>query len=141
MAEGRLAVTGEYVHESRRAPVAVCNSHDLSCRAVLRSRFPVHALAFHPTLPLSAVGTGSYDGGYFFEGELLLFNWEIHLTVSSFEDGIGREVPGLEWLDDHALRLLVAPRTIRRTRPRGLRDTWLWYDGLTGALSAPARST
>jgi hypothetical protein len=122
MAEGRLAVTGEYVHESRRAPVAVYNSHDLSCRAVLRSRFPVHALAFHPTLPLSAVGTGSYDGGYFFEGELLLFNWEIHLTVSSFEDGIGREVPGLEWLDDHALCLLVAP-------PDDWKDKAAWVEG------------
>lgn len=89
--------------------MAVYDSHDLSCRAVLRCRFPVHALAFHPTLPLLAVGTGSYDGGYFFEGELLLLNSETNVTVSSFEDGIGREVLGLEWLDDHDLRLLLAP--------------------------------
>jgi hypothetical protein len=109
MAEGRLAVAGEYVHESHRAPVAVYDSRSLKCRAVLRSRFPVHALAFHPTLPLLAVGTGSYDGGYFFAGELLLLNWETHVTVSSFEDGIGREVLDLEWFDDHALRLLLAP--------------------------------
>ncbi|MBB2948983.1 hypothetical protein FB565_008769 [Actinoplanes lutulentus] len=122
MAEGSLAVAGEYVHESGQAPVAVYDSHDLSCRAVLRSRFPVHALAFHPTLPLLAVGTGKYDGGYFFEGALLLLNWETHLTVSSFEDGIGREVLGLEWLDDHALRLLLAP-------PDDWQDKAAWVEG------------
>lgn len=119
---GRLAVAGEYVHESGRAPVAVYDGHDLSCRAVLRSRFPVHGLAFHPTLPLLAVGTGRYDGGYFFEGELLLLDWETNVTVSSFEDGIGREVLGLEWLDDHDLRLLLAP-------PDDWQDKAAWVEG------------
>jgi hypothetical protein len=109
VAEGRLAVAGDFVHESRRATVAVYDIGDLTCRAVLPSRYPVHALAFHPTLPLLAVGTGSYDGGYFFEGELLLLDLETSTAVSLFEHELGRQVLGLEWLDDQELRLLMAP--------------------------------
>nr|BFE58519.1 hypothetical protein GCM10020063_030450 [Dactylosporangium thailandense] len=102
--------------------MAVYNTGDLSCRAVLRSRYPVHALAFHPTLPLLAVGTGKYDGGYFFEGELLVLDLEMSATVSMFEDELGREVLGLEWLDDQALRLLMAP-------PDDWQDRAAWIEG------------
>ncbi|WP_371503530.1 hypothetical protein OG871_01415 [Kitasatospora sp. NBC_00374] len=71
---GLLAVAGERGF-AQTATVAVYGTGNLACRAVLRTRFPVHALAFHPTAPLLAVGTGEYDGGYFFEGELLLLDW------------------------------------------------------------------
>jgi hypothetical protein len=37
-------------------------------------RWPVQDVAFHPTLPLLAIATGSYDGGWSFEGELLVWN-------------------------------------------------------------------
>jgi hypothetical protein len=40
------------------------------------ARFPINDLAFHPSEPRLAVATGSYDGGYMFEGELLLWNRE-----------------------------------------------------------------
>jgi hypothetical protein len=76
---------------------------------VLRTRFPVHALAFHPTAPLLAVGTGKYDGGYCFEGELLLLNWERNATIPLFEHDYGRQVLGLAWLDEQSLRVLMAP--------------------------------
>src|SRR4051812_15882258 len=33
----------------------------LACRALLRSRYAVHTMAFHPTLPLLMIGTGRYD--------------------------------------------------------------------------------
>ena len=62
---GLLAVAG--AHEfGGPAPVGVYRTDDLACRALFRSRHPVHAMAFHPTLPLLVVGTGRYDGGYFF---------------------------------------------------------------------------
>lgn len=116
-AEGRLAVAGEFVHESNRAPVAVYHTSDLSCEAVVRSRYPVHALAFHPTLPLLAIGTGRYDGGYFFEGDLLLLDVETNGVVSAFEHEFGRQVLGLEWLDDRSLRLSMAPPDDWEDRP------------------------
>ncbi|MFJ5711676.1 hypothetical protein [Streptomyces sp. NPDC093105] len=91
------------------APVGVYGTDDLACRALLRARHPVHALAFHPALPLLAVGSGAYDGGYFFEGELLLLDLETGRTTSLIEHPLGRQVLGLEWLGEHALRVLMAP--------------------------------
>ncbi|WNZ08031.1 hypothetical protein [Streptomyces sp. 11x1] len=55
------------------------------------------------------MGTGNYDGGYFFEGELLLLDLESGTATSLIEDGPGRQVLGLEWLDDQRLRVLTAP--------------------------------
>lgn len=107
-ARGLLAVAGEPGFAGT-ATVGVYGTGDLGCRAVLRTRFPVHALAFHPTAPLLAVGTGEYDGGYFFEGELLLLDWETGATTSLIEHDFGRQVLGLAWLDEHALRVLMAP--------------------------------
>ncbi|MFB7469510.1 hypothetical protein [Kitasatospora sp. NPDC056184] len=105
---GLLAVAGEPGFAGA-ATVGVYGAGDLRCRAVLRARFPVHALAFHPTAPLLAVGTGAYDGGYLFEGELLLLDWETGATTSLIEPPFGREVLGLTWLDEQALRVLMAP--------------------------------
>lgn len=39
-------------------------------------RFPINDIAFHPVHPVVAIATGSYDGGWMFEGELVLWNWE-----------------------------------------------------------------
>jgi len=39
-------------------------------------RFPVNEVAFHPFEPIVAIATGSYDGGFLFEGELLVWDWE-----------------------------------------------------------------
>ncbi|GAA2814026.1 hypothetical protein GCM10010441_43450 [Kitasatospora paracochleata] len=105
---GLLAVAGEPGF-AQMATVAVYGVGDLGCRTVLRTRFPVHALAFHPTEPLLAVGTGEYDGGYFFEGELLLLDWETGSATTLIEHDFGRQVLGLTWLDGQALRVLMAP--------------------------------
>ncbi|GAA1648846.1 PQQ-binding-like beta-propeller repeat protein [Actinoplanes couchii] len=102
-----LAVAG--AHQSGFAPVAVYNATDLRCRAVVRSRFPVHTMAFHPEHPLLTIGTGRYDGGYFFEGELLLLNWKTGTTHSLIDDHTGRQILDLEWLNSHELRILRAP--------------------------------
>ncbi|WP_411083490.1 hypothetical protein [Streptomyces sp. cmx-18-6] len=78
-------------------------------RWLLHSRYPVHAMAFHPALPLLVVGSGEYDGGYFFGGELLLVRLESGTALSLIEHRIGRQVLGLEWLNDQDLRVLMAP--------------------------------
>ncbi|GJF33873.1 hypothetical protein KNE206_65730 [Kitasatospora sp. NE20-6] len=105
---GLIAVAGERGFAGM-ATVGVYGTGDLACRAVLRTRFPVHALAFHPTVPLLAVGAGKYDGGYFFEGELLLLDWETGSATSLLEHDSGRQVLALTWLDEQALRVLTAP--------------------------------
>ncbi|SDS60851.1 PQQ enzyme repeat-containing protein [Streptomyces sp. TLI_053] len=105
---GLLAVAGTHSF-SKHPTVGVYDRATLSCRALIRSRDVVQAMAFHPTLPLLAVGTGSYDGGYFFSGDLLLLNLETGTSVSAFEHWSGRQVLELEWLDEQRLRLLIAP--------------------------------
>ncbi|WP_433543687.1 PQQ-binding-like beta-propeller repeat protein (plasmid) [Streptomyces sp. CA-294286] len=79
----------------------------LRCRHLVRSRYPVRSLAFHPVLPLLAVGTGRYDGGYSFDGELLVVHLDSGDVVSALPHP--REVLDLEWCSDTALRLVLAP--------------------------------
>ena len=104
---GLIAIAGARV--TGPIPVAVYDAGDLRCRAVVRSRLPVHTMAFHPTSPLLAVGTGRYDGGYFFEGELLLLDLSTGVPKSLLKQKPGRQVLDLEWLTRKKLRVLMAP--------------------------------
>ncbi|WP_063898402.1 hypothetical protein [Streptomyces sp. IMTB 1903] len=87
--------------------IGVYERDGLRCRYVLRCGRPVWALAFHPALPLLAVGTGCYDGGYFFEGELLLVHLDTGEAVSALE--YEREVLDLAWRGPAELRLVLSP--------------------------------
>lgn len=44
------------------------------------AKLPVNSVAFHPSRPIVLLGGGDYDGGYQFEGELLLWDWESSQT-------------------------------------------------------------
>ncbi|MET8700189.1 hypothetical protein ABZW10_15160 [Kitasatospora sp. NPDC004723] len=88
--------------------VGVYGLDDLRCRQLVRTRWPVLDLALHPHLPLLAVGTGAYDGGYMYEGELLIVDLEDGTTTSVLE-GLW-EVRRVRWREDgRALELVVAP--------------------------------
>ncbi|MFI0357472.1 hypothetical protein [Actinomadura sp. 9N407] len=93
--------------EGRRLGIYWADDHRLE--HLLRLRWPVRSIAFHPSLPLAAVGTGGYDGGYCFNGELLLVDLESGRSRSMLD--AEREVRLVEWLDDRTLRLLVAPHS------------------------------
>lgn len=71
--------------------------------------FPINDLAFHPSEPIIAVATGAYDGGYAFEGELLLWNWETGIVRRPL--GASREVVRCRFLDAARLALLLRPPT------------------------------
>ncbi|MFJ6083910.1 hypothetical protein ACIQI8_21160 [Streptomyces sp. NPDC092369] len=105
---GLLAVAGSSAY-GIPTPVALYKTRSFARSSLIHSRFPVHAMAFHPTRPLLAIGTGRYDGGYFFEGELLLLHTKTGAVVSLIEHELGRQVLGLEWLDEQSLRVLMAP--------------------------------
>lgn len=87
--------------------LGVYGTDDLRCRWITESRWPVHSLAFHPTLPVVAIGTGSYDGGFFFEGELLLLDLRSGQVTSVLQGA--REVLHVSWQSQVALRTVVAP--------------------------------
>ncbi|MFJ9159404.1 hypothetical protein ACIRPS_21690 [Streptomyces griseoviridis] len=103
-----LAVAGRH-EPGGTTPVGVYGTGDLACHALVRSPYPVHAMAFHPTLPLLVIGTGRYDGGYFFESQLLLLHLGTSRAVPLIENELGRQVLELAWLDEQTLRLVVAP--------------------------------
>ncbi|MBD0695117.1 hypothetical protein [Streptomyces sp. CBMA123] len=108
---GLLAVAVAGAHEYDEAKtVGVFDVTDRARRRwLISSQYPVHAMAFHPVRPLLAVGSGDYDGGYHFEGELLLLHLETGRVRSLIEHDFGRQVLGLEWLNDQDLRVLMAP--------------------------------
>ncbi|MFC8660755.1 hypothetical protein [Streptomyces sp. NPDC057199] len=54
-----------------------------------------------------AVGTGRYDGGYSFEGELLLIHLDSGDVLSALQ--YPREVLSVEWRSETALRLVLTP--------------------------------
>ncbi|OIK24362.1 hypothetical protein [Streptomyces malaysiense] len=106
---GMVAVAGAHEYDEAKT-VGVFHVTDRARRRLLlHSQHPVNAMAFHPTLPLLAVGSGEYDGGYYFEGELLLLHLETGTALSLIEHHLGRQVLGLEWLSDQDLRVLMAP--------------------------------
>lgn len=90
-----------------RYRVGVYGARDLRCRQVYDCPWPVNSVAFHPLLPLVAVGVGRYDGSWDFEGQLLLMDLESG-DVRPVLDG-GREVASVQWLDGRRLRLVVTP--------------------------------
>ncbi len=41
-----------------------------------RLRYPINDIGFHPEKPVVVIGTGRYDGGWKFDGELIVWDWE-----------------------------------------------------------------
>lgn len=47
---------------------------------------PINDVGFHPTLPRIVIGAGRYDGGYQFEGELAVWDWQTGQSRRPFAD-------------------------------------------------------
>ncbi|MGI5168611.1 hypothetical protein ACQEU3_30120 [Spirillospora sp. CA-253888] len=88
--------------------IGIYGLDDLRCRFLLPSRWPVNTIAFHPVLPLAAVGTGDYDGGYLYQGELLLLDLASGEARSLLEEE--REVRSARWRGERRLDLVLSPR-------------------------------
>ncbi|MGI5421648.1 hypothetical protein [Actinomadura luteofluorescens] len=105
---GRLQWAGDGTAD--RLSDALLGVYDLDgavCRWLHRPRWPVNAVAVHPSLPLAAVGTGSYDGGFLFEGELLLLDLAAGTVTSLLPHP--RQVRSLAWRDARTLDFVLAP--------------------------------
>ncbi|WP_128763523.1 hypothetical protein [Micromonospora sp. MW-13] len=99
-------VSGRSRPHSGWYPAAVYRSGDLACVTHFTTRWPANTIAFHPTLPLVAIGTGAYDGGWAYEGELLLLNLSTGTTVSVLT--YPREVRQVTWGNPQTLDLVLA---------------------------------
>ncbi|WP_051166288.1 hypothetical protein [Amycolatopsis orientalis] len=89
--------------------VGVYRADTFECGHLLSPHWPVNALAFHPELPILAIGSGSYDGGYFYEGELTVLDLESGRATSLLKDR--REVTELRWRDRHTLDAKISVPT------------------------------
>lgn len=97
------------VHNGHRLDgVGVYDARSRALLARFHTRYEVNALAFHPTRDELAIATGSYDGGYFFEGELLIWNWRTGASHSELSEN--REVTQVEWRGDDLLAT-ISPET------------------------------
>ncbi|MBB1157624.1 hypothetical protein [Amycolatopsis dendrobii] len=86
--------------------VGVYRADTLECVHLVSLHWPVNALAFHPELPILAIGSGSYDGGYFYEGELTILDLESGRATSLLHDR--REVTELRWRNHHTLEAKIS---------------------------------
>lgn len=77
-------------------------------------KFPVQDLSFHPTESQLAVATGSYDGGWVFEGELILWKWEENISYPLLRES--REAVRCRFNDNGSLAVLLRPRNEEECR-------------------------
>jgi hypothetical protein len=103
---GGLQWHGRDVSRGARRPYRLAVYDGLVCLHLVPTRWPTTAAAFHPTLPVVTIGTGSYDGGYLYEGELLFLDLVTGSVVSLLESP--REVRKIIWRDEQTLDLVLA---------------------------------
>ncbi|MBS2034030.1 hypothetical protein JST97_03530 [bacterium] len=73
-----------------------------------QASFPINDVAFHPHRPLCAIATGCYDGGYLFEGQLWIWDWESDRAWSVLAES--REVRAVQFTQQGFLELRLRPR-------------------------------
>src|SRR5439155_9864349 len=88
--------------------LGIYRADTLGCTHLVRLHWPVNTVAFHPGLPLVAIGSGAYDGGWLYEGELTLLNLDTGRSVSVLDEE--REVTRVAWRDGHTLDLVMSVR-------------------------------
>lgn len=74
---GQVLWGGRYVQETPlHYRVSLYEAKTLHRLAVTdQCRFPINEIAFHPDAAILAIATGCYDGGYLFEGDLLIWDY------------------------------------------------------------------
>jgi hypothetical protein len=97
-----------YDGHALRHRVVVYDRATRARRAVFDAiRHPINELAFRGDGDALAIACGSYDGGYAFEGELLV--WDLVTNAIRRPLGVNREVVRVRWIDDSRLAVLVRP--------------------------------
>jgi hypothetical protein len=136
--------------------VALYDAQSLKCLTATDTiRSPVNDLAFHPTLPLLAIGTGRYDGGCFFGGDLVLWDFQrqkiggvltsSRMVVSCAFSGAGNALElGLRPVTDDdfegdAQEIVLEGRAERGSWPTD--ERWLEVDSLSLRLKREPNRT
>lgn len=106
--EGYLADTGRAVYAGhRRHGLGIYDARSRALLARFRAHWEINRVAVHPTRDEVAIATGEYDGGYQFEGQLLIWNWRTGAWHSELTEN--REVKLVEWRGDELVATLSPP--------------------------------
>lgn len=114
---------GSYEGQRPRHRVSLYSMRTSDLIAVIDVSFPINDLAFHPSEAKIAIGTGSYDGGFLFEGEAHLWDWKSGASHSLL--GESREVVRCRFTEEGALTLLLRPRDEEEFRTPDPYQTYL----------------
>ncbi len=128
---GRMAREGQTLHHR----VSIYTAGSYQRLAVMDFRFPINDLAFHPTEPKIAVASGCYDGGFCFEGELLLWDWTTGICNSLL--GEWREAVRCRFNEINQIVVLLRPRHEEEFENL---DAWETYLGLVLHDFRPAQA-
>ncbi|MFF8264710.1 hypothetical protein [Streptomyces virginiae] len=141
--DGQWLAVSSVMHRYSR--IAVYRTDDLSCAHLLTFTMEAESIAFHPTLPLLAVGLDNGDE-YFRAGGLTLLEADTGHRVDFTDPAWG--IDPLRWLDDRTLQLTffamddgsdsrVAGATVVREDWRGLGPDALDLTGLDRTAQDP----
>ncbi|WP_370414435.1 hypothetical protein [Streptomyces fradiae] len=123
-ADGQWLAVSSVISDLSR--VVVYRTADLSCAQVLHFAMETDTMAFHPTLPLLAIGFDNGDG-YMREGNLILLEPESGHRVDFPDTNWGVEL--VRWTDAHTLELTLCAMydgdTYERSRATFARENWL----------------
>lgn len=72
-------------------------------------RFPVHEMAWRPDGRALALACGEYDGGWCYEGELVIWEFEPHRALRPMHDC--RYLTRVRWADARRVVVLARPPT------------------------------
>ncbi|MCA0972397.1 hypothetical protein LCM20_17520 [Halobacillus litoralis] len=112
--ENLVAVGSTYEPESYRSihfeslkRVVIFHSVTKEAVAVYEHSLPIHKIVFHPELPILMIAYGSYDGGFKFEGNVIVWNYKTNTSYQLLEKS--REVVDV-WFDEKVrLFITVSP--------------------------------
>ncbi|MEV6326480.1 hypothetical protein [Streptomyces sp. NPDC051909] len=123
-ADGQWVAVGSVISDLSK--VVVYRTADLSCAHVLHFAMETDTMAFHPTLPLLAIGFDNGDA-YMREGSLILLEPESGHRVDFPDPDWGVEL--VRWTDAHTLELTLCAMydgdTYERSVTAFVREDWL----------------
>ncbi|MFT3695617.1 MAG: hypothetical protein QM831_20945 [Kofleriaceae bacterium] len=88
--------------------VAIYDARTHARIAIHRPAHQINDVAIHPTRDELLIATGAYDGGFMFDGALLIWNWRTG-ELRSLIAGRPREVTHASWTGDHVTARISPP--------------------------------
>jgi WD40 repeat protein len=107
--------------------LSIYSESDGTLLGVIATKFPINDVVFDPDAENVLIATGSYDGGFFFSGYLLRYNWRTRNTEQML--GQSRDIVACRYDDGGTITVLMRPNNEEEFLDDG-RDDWSIVLGL-----------